>query len=571
MEMDRMGRDVGGDIDENVNAISRRAFVFGSAMAVVGATSGAFADNMNSAPAIEGKPDPSRIPSEVVVVTESQTIILSGNGKGRWEHASITVETEERDGLLRARLSAPGVPVKTVRILWSGDLSGYKLMMGDHWERSYGDLCWASPDPSRVMPWYMLAFDGERTDGFGVVTGASSLCCWRATPSGLSLIADVRCGGRGVELGGRVLPICAIAAYCGKSGESPYDVGRALCARLSPTPRLASHPIYGSNDWYHTYGEGNSSDTILRDAQLIASLAPSGENRPYAVVDAGWQLKGGCEGGPWDRTSPMYPDMPGLASDIVKAGAKPGIWIRPLAAADDLPAGWRLSRDAQFLDPTVPEALAHASADIARLRSWGYGLIKHDFTTFDISGTWGASMGDSFTADGWTFADKSVTTAEAILKMYRAFREAAGASIIIGCNTIGHLGAGLFELNRIGDDVSGKDWKVTRKMGVNTLAFRAIQNNSFYAVDADCFAMVKLDSVPWEKNRQWLDLLARSGTPLFISATPSELGSEQQDAIRQALAFAVKPQSTAEPLDWLGTPTPKSWRLMRERVTYDWD
>ena len=41
-------------------------------------------------------------------------------------------------------------------------------------------------------------------------------------------------------------------------------------------------------------------------------------------------------------------------------------------------------------------------------------------------------------------------------------------------------------LNRTGDDTSGRIWERTRRMGVNTLAFRLPQHNTFYHIDADC-------------------------------------------------------------------------------------
>ena len=73
-------------------------------------------------------------------------------------------------------------------------------------------------------------------------------------------------------------------------------------------------------------------------------------------------------------------------------------------------------------------------------------------------------------------------------------------------------------MQRTGDDTSGRDWNRTRKMGVNTLAFRAPQQGTFFAIDADCAAITK--DVPWQFSAQWLDLLARSGAPLFVSLAP---------------------------------------------------
>src|SRR4030088_3315867 len=98
-------------------------------------------------------------------------------------------------------------------------------------------------------------------------------------------------------------------------------------------------------------------------------------------------------------------------------------------------------------------------------------------------------MTDSFTSQGWKYHDQTKTNAEIINNLYRAIRETAGDMYIIGCNTMSHLSAGVFELNRIGDDTSGKDWERTRKMGVNTLGFRIAQHNSFYATDGDCVGL----------------------------------------------------------------------------------
>lgn len=111
--------------------------------------------------------------------------------------------------------------------------------------------------------------------------------------------------------------------------------------------------------------------------------------------------------------------------------------------------------------------------------------------------------------DGWAFADRSRTTAEIIIDHYRSIRAGADDAVLIGCNTIGHLSAGIFDVTRTGDDTSGKEWDRVRKMGVNTLAFRMPQHGTFFAVDADCVGQTATNSIPWAKNQQWLDLLAQ--------------------------------------------------------------
>ena len=71
---------------------------------------------------------------------------------------------------------------------------------------------------------------------------------------------------------------------------------------------------------------------------------------------------------------------------------------------------------------------------------------------------------------------------EVVLEMYRTIHDhCAPGTVVLGCNVIGHLAAGLVHMNRTGDDTSGVAWDRTRKMGVNTLAFRMLHHGAFYA------------------------------------------------------------------------------------------
>ncbi len=243
----------------------------------------------------------------------------------------------------------------------------------------------------------------------------------------------------------------------------------------------------------------------------------------------------------------------------------PGFGIVRSLPTTDCPKSWRLSRDATYLDPTIPAVRRYIVQNMRRFDSWGYELIKHDFSTYDLFGRWGFQMGDQVTTNGWTFADHSLTSAEVVRNLYLDIRKGAGNKTLIeGCNTIGHLSAGIFEMQRIGDDTSGREWARTRKMGVNCLAFRAPQNGTFFAVDADCVGQTTADSIPWEKNRQWLQLLSRSGTVLFTSFPSDILNSAQENELSAALAAAAKPQKLAEPLDWMDTLTPSPLAARRQ-------
>lgn len=474
-------------------------------------------------------------------------------------------------------VSAPKAALTQIVLRWNVPVPGQTRILGDHWERGYGDFEWRGFVPERVLPWYALLFDPEteKTMGVGVETGAASFASWRVDEQGLTLILDLRNGGQGVLLGERILPAATIHRLASSEGEPLFAFAHRFCRLLCPQPRLAGFPVYGGNDWYYAYGN-NSDASFRRDAALLRELSPNRDNAPFMVIDAGWFPARGCDGGPYDRGYEGFPDMPGLAAAVTAMEVRPGIWVRPLLTAT-APETWQVAATHPIrqreknvvLDPSVPEVLAHVQEDIRRFREWGYKLVKFDFTTYDITGRWGFEMmGGTISSGGWSFADRTRTTAEIMRDLYQAIREAAQEMLLIGCNTVGHLGAGLFEIQRTGDDTSGHEWERTRKMGVNTLAFRMAQHHAFFAVDADCVGLTT--QVPWELNQQWLDLLAASGTPLFVSADPAALGPEQRAALSAAYERAAQVQPVGEPLDWLHTTTPRHWRFGAEKRTFDW-
>ena len=214
--------------------------------------------------------------------------------------------------------------------------------------------------------------------------------------------------------------------------------------------------------------------------------------------------------------------------------------------------------------------MAYIHQDVKRISDWGYTLIKHDFSTFDLFGKWGFEMNPLMTVDGWHFYDRSKTSAEIVVQLYEEIYKASRGNdaIIIGCNTIGHLGAGLMQVNRTGDDVSGFFWERTRKMGVNTLAFRLPQHGTFYHVDADCVGIT--GTIPWKLNRQWTDVIAQSGSPLFVSAKPGVLNEEEKEELHQIMLVASEQNNHKIPLDWEDTDCPEVWGEGDDIVTYDW-
>ena len=496
-----------------------------------------------------------RTPDYADAYASGQRIALT-RSDSRWTASGISITAAPHSSGLPIVLSAPGIEPERIHLRWHVQISGEPLLLGDAWERSYGELGWRSLIPERAMPWYFLVSNGGITDGYGVKTQAASLCFWQLDAQGVSLWLDVRNGGSGVRLGDRELLAATVIARQGTKEEAPMEAATAFCRALCDHPRLTHYPLYGSNDWYYAYGK-NSAEQTLRDATLMAELSVGNKVRPFTVIDMGWE-----------DGSPTFPSMPELASQMKRSDVHPGLWIRPLEAGKDHPANLllpsarfgKLSERASELafDPTIPEALELVTAKIKTPISWGYELIKHDYSTYDLLGKWGREMGPEPEYGGWHLHDRSRTNAEVILDLYKALRISSGESaVLIGCNTIGHLGAGVFEVQRTGDDTSGREWERTRRMGVNTIAYRLPQHNTFFALDPDCVGITT--AIPWNLNRQWLELIANAGVALFVSASADATGPEQRAAIKDAFKKVVSRRPRVVPENWFRDSTPESW------------
>jgi alpha-galactosidase len=523
---------------------------------------------------------PMRYPDTVSVRCEGNWIPLKGKPE-HWFEEDIEVSFLQSGDSLGVYVQAPQRALEFVRCTWKQNFGDTQKCLNDHWERSYGDLSWESTDLKRRSPWYTLISDGLKTQAFGVKTQANSIGSWQLNPSGLELLLDTHSGGQGVLLGDRRLHAADILATENLPGENPFHTDIRFCKMMCPDPKLPAQPVYGINDWYFAYGN-NSRELILETTGMMADLAPNHTNKPFSVIDMGWSVKPlkspdeFCWGDDFTRSNDKFGDMSVVASAIKNLGMRPGLWTRPLLAnGKDNPSALIPVRDDQtdkkerYLDPTIPENLDRIGSTIRLYKTWGYQLVKHDYTSYDLFGRWGFQMNENMTAGGWHFNNRSKTNAEILLELYRTIRGgAAGDMLLIGCNTFSHLSAGIFELNRIGDDTSGNEWDRTLKMGVNTLGFRLPQHNTFYAADGDCVGLTT--KIPWQKNRQWLQLLAESSAPLFISAQPEALGAVQKEAIKQSFTRASRVQPLGEPLDWMKNPRPADWKLNGRIIHFDW-
>ena len=179
-------------------------------------------------------------------------------------------------------------------------------------------------------------------------------------------------------------------------------------------------------------------------------------------------------------------DMKTFCAKIVALDAKPGLWYRPLCMKGE------------FCDPSDPETVARIQSDIRRFRDWGFKLVKIDYLTYDFCGHFkGVDADGRLIRDDRVWKVRTRTTAETMVGLYRAIRTAAGDEmVLLGCNAVNHLCAGIFEASRVGSDTSGKSWEQTRRNGVGAIAFKGIENGTLFAADPDCAGLASAGAIP---------------------------------------------------------------------------
>jgi len=516
------------------------------------------------------------IPSNITLYFDENSVLLTDSTYCEDGCAKLTLDGDE----LKVFATAYKKGLSFVRLRWNAPMRKDVLVLGDAWERGYGDLQWQTVRPERCMPWYIAVsngsdsnqdYSGRFTECMGVKVQPNSLAFWQYDECGVTLWLDTRCGGKGVLLDGKMLE-CATVVFKEYRDMSAYSALQGFCAVLSPNPYLPDHVVYGSNNWYYAYGKSSQAE-IVEDTKFVKRMCKNCENIPYMVIDDGWQLNS-CDA-PWDKLNERFYDMKKLAQDIKDQGVRPGIWVRYLingrddeARKIDLPEEWYLREGRNTLDPSHPEVIEYVKETTRRIIDWGYTLIKHDFSTFDIFDRWGFDLPESMTSSDWTFFDRTRTSAQIIKDFYQAIKDSAGNAVIIGCNCIGHLCAGIHQLNRTGDDTSGFEWSRTAKMGVNTLGFRNCQNRSFFMTDADCVGIT--GAIDWKLNRQWLLALAQSGSPLFVSCKPGILNEEEEAELQEAFEIASRQADEFIPLDWMETTTPSRYLINGKEVSFNW-
>ena len=509
-------------------------------------------------------------PSKInVVINNKPLVVFSCNKENVYVEDDVTLKLVQGKHGVEVYLHALTSSVSRINLEYSLNVEDDDLVFIDSIERGYGDMSWSTLNNQRSGYWYAFIDNpnNKLLNAYGVNVQCNSIVSFILQKDKLFVDINTLSGGVGVYLQNRTLHACTLISNEYKY-ENVFDSCKEFLRKLMCDIKMkeVGHNVYGFNNWYYAYGE-SSYEQIIKDTKLLKEVTTGLKTTPYMVIDDGWSVNP-C-GGPW-VVNEKFGDMEKLAKEMKDLGVIPGIWFRPLKDTSGKLKQFTHPNMDFLLDPTCPEVIEQIESDVTNFVNWGYQLIKLDFVTVDITWKYGFQMEEGITDLGWRYKDNHYTNAEIILNMYRAIESAAnGKAILIGCNAIGHLCAGICELNRIGDDTSGQEWERTRKMGVNSLAFRLIQNDVFYKIDADCVGIMGL--ISWEKNKQWLDVLAKSGSPLFVSCDPKDATEEIKEDLRKAFIINEQQSNVCYPVDYSNNLLPNKWSIDGEIVEYDWE
>src|SRR5438045_3037769 len=115
-------------------------------------------------------------PDEVWAKSGEQWFKLHHHFALSYTHGPILVVMKQRGNTLMIETRSPGIALNAIKLKWKHSTGTGTKVLGDHYERSYGDLAWKHVDPVNKNPWYVLLNDKKDTACFGVKTGCNAIC-----------------------------------------------------------------------------------------------------------------------------------------------------------------------------------------------------------------------------------------------------------------------------------------------------------------------------------------------------------------------------------------------------------
>ena len=91
-----------------------------------------------------------QLPDTVEMLSGGQYISLESSDKLRWAYKDVIVNLKETDGTISAYVQSPEMTLQEIRLSWTYGFRNSLSVLGDHWERTYGDVSWQKIKPPAI-------------------------------------------------------------------------------------------------------------------------------------------------------------------------------------------------------------------------------------------------------------------------------------------------------------------------------------------------------------------------------------------------------------------------------------
>src|SRR3954470_12532279 len=146
-----------------------------------------------------------QMPDAIKILSGDNYFSLQSSDKQSWNYKDVLAKLKSTKDSIAVFVHSPTLALKEVQLSWKIPAIKNAIVLGDAWERTYGDVSWQQINTTKKLPWYCIEHSENNTTCFGVKTGCSAICYWRVADNNLELNLDTRTGGVGVQLGSRKL------------------------------------------------------------------------------------------------------------------------------------------------------------------------------------------------------------------------------------------------------------------------------------------------------------------------------------------------------------------------------
>jgi len=373
--------------------------------------------------------------------------------------------------------------------------------------------------------------------------------------------------------------------------------GTAMRARTWSGP-----PVRGWESWYH-YGLLVSADDVLANARILRDRYRDRPGFDLVQIDDGWQVTYGA----WWPNDRFPDDLGSLVAELRALECRPGLWIAPFRVQPGAPGvatdhpewclrgpdgtPWREERHGTWaLDASHPEAVAWIHDLGAKIRAWGFEMVKVDFCYL---GAVEASRHDT-----------GGTGTESLRRGMAALTDGLGGDVyVLGCGMPVLPAVGLCHGNRVGHDVAmprvfqdlghptDLDWTGMRGVRVQArnVAARWAQHRRWYESDPEVVMAWGSEGddpagYPIETSRVMATLALVTGGPFLLADDLGALAADERAVLEHPallgllddtadgpmtfrpldLFSAFDPPGVAEHAFSLGPGVPSLWATERD-------